>query len=98
MRSLVMSVFLFTSALSAALGEAFVALSSDPLLVWNYGVMAVLAAVGGTIFWIQFRGLDAQEHALNQLPVGKMYTDGEKVEPLSPTEQTKRKESFIESA
>lgn len=34
MRSLVMSCFLFMSALSSALGEAFVTLSEDPLLVW----------------------------------------------------------------
>lgn len=33
MRSLVMSVFLFMSAISSALGEAFVPLSEDPLLV-----------------------------------------------------------------
>lgn len=41
MRSLVMSVALFTSAISAALGEAFVPISADPNLVWNYGSMAV---------------------------------------------------------
>lgn len=34
MRSLVMSCFLFTQAVSAALGQAFVTLSADPLLVW----------------------------------------------------------------
>ena len=45
MRSLVMSVFLFMNAISSALGEAFVSLSADPLLVWNYGSMAVLAFV-----------------------------------------------------
>ena len=64
MRSLVMSVFLFMSAISAAIGEAFVPLSEDPLLVWNYGVMAVLAFVAGTIFWFQYRHLDEQEDEL----------------------------------
>ncbi|KAG6888584.1 hypothetical protein C0995_007266 [Termitomyces sp. Mi166 len=44
MRSLVMAVFLFTSAVSAALGEAFV--------LWNYGVMAILAGITGIIFWL----------------------------------------------
>lgn len=34
MRSLVMSCFLFMSAISSAIGEAFVTLSEDPLLVW----------------------------------------------------------------
>ncbi|TFK82817.1 oligopeptide transporter [Polyporus arcularius HHB13444] len=70
MRSLVMSVFLFMSAISAAIGEAFVPLSTDPLLVWNYGVMAVLAFAAGTIFWFQYRHLDAQEEELNNLDEG----------------------------
>ena len=70
MRSLVMSVFLFMSAISAAIGEAFVALSEDPLLVWNYGVMAVLAFIAGTIFWIQYRHLDAEEDKLNEIQEG----------------------------
>ncbi|KAI0696611.1 oligopeptide transporter [Cytidiella melzeri] len=67
MRSLVMGLYLFTSAIASALGEAFVSLSADPLLVWNYGVMAVLAAVSGTIFWFQYRHLDQQEDELNNL-------------------------------
>jgi len=95
MRSLVMSVFLFQSALSAAIGEAFVSLSADPLLVWNYGVMAVLSFFGGVIFWIQFRGLDAQENMLNQLPTGKLDVAGPTVEPLTPTEQAMRKEGTV---
>ncbi|CAL1710845.1 unnamed protein product [Somion occarium] len=67
MRSLVMGIFLFMSAISSAIGEAFVSLSADPLLVWNYGVMAVLAAVSGLIFWFQYRHLDHQEDELNNL-------------------------------
>ena len=68
MRSLVTSVFLFMSAISYAIGEAFVSLSADPLLVWNYGVIAVLAAIGGVIFWASHRKLDKEEDALNFLP------------------------------
>ncbi|EJD43873.1 proton-dependent oligopeptide transport family protein [Auricularia subglabra TFB-10046 SS5] len=70
MRSLVMSVNLFTSAIASALGEAFVSLSTDPLLVWNYGSMAVISFIAGVIFWIQFRHLDSQEDELNALSVG----------------------------
>ncbi|KDQ16329.1 hypothetical protein BOTBODRAFT_54116 [Botryobasidium botryosum FD-172 SS1] len=70
MRSLVMSVFLFMTALANAIGEAFVALSADPLLVWNYGVMAVLAFIAGTIFWTVTRKLDRQEDELNNLDAG----------------------------
>ncbi|KAH8103418.1 oligopeptide transporter [Cristinia sonorae] len=75
MRSLVMACFLFMSALSAALGEAFVSLSADPLLVWNYGVMGVLAFISGIIFWFQYRSLDKQEDALNAIGEG-YYDDG----------------------
>ncbi|KAI0321429.1 peptide transporter PTR2A [Amylostereum chailletii] len=77
MKSLVTSVFLFTSAIAAALGEAFTSLSTDPLLVWNYGVMAVLAAVGGVLFWASFRQLDADEERLNNLADGQ-YDPGSK--------------------
>jgi POT family proton-dependent oligopeptide transporter len=45
MRSTVQAVALFMNALSSALAQALVALAEDPLLVWNYGLVAVLAAV-----------------------------------------------------
>lgn len=70
MRSLVMSVSLSMSAIASALGEAFVSLSADPLLVWNYGSMAVISFVAGCIFWLQFRHLDTQEEELIALATG----------------------------
>ncbi|KAG9234747.1 putative peptide transporter ptr2 [Amylocarpus encephaloides] len=74
MRSLVMSIALFTNAISAAIGEAFVSVSLDPLLVWNYGSMAVIAFVGGCGFWLTFRSLDKEEDHLNMLPVGHLVS------------------------
>ncbi|KAJ7676384.1 peptide transporter PTR2A [Mycena rosella] len=76
MRSLVMSLFLFTSAVSAALGEGFLWLAADPLLVWNYAVMAALAGIGGGAFWVAVRKLDAQEDTLNSLSAGHVRRDG----------------------
>lgn len=70
MRSLVMAFALFMTALAAAIGEAFVSLSQDPLLVWNYGSMAVLSFVGGTLFWLSYRQLDRDEDKMNLLPTG----------------------------
>lgn len=67
MRSLVMSVNLFMSAISAAIGQAFVPLSDDPNLVWNYTATAVIAAVGGIGFWFCFRHLDTDEDKWNML-------------------------------
>ncbi|OJA13768.1 hypothetical protein AZE42_01534 [Rhizopogon vesiculosus] len=70
MRSLVMAMFLFTSAVAAAIGEAFVSLSLDPLLVWNYAISAILAGVGGILFWLVVRKLDKEEDKLNNLADG----------------------------
>ncbi|PPR01223.1 hypothetical protein CVT26_015298 [Gymnopilus dilepis] len=78
MRSLVMAVFLFMTAFSSAIGEAFVSLSADPLLVWNYGVMAVLAFITGVIFWFAVRKLDAKEDLLNNLSAGHVTVEDEK--------------------
>ncbi|CAA7270518.1 unnamed protein product [Cyclocybe aegerita] len=72
MRSLVMSVFLFMSAVASAIGEAFVSLSADPLLVWNYGVMGVLAGLAGIIFWWSVSDLDAKEDELNNMGTGHL--------------------------
>lgn len=88
-----MGVCLFTSAISSAIGEAFVresavsnvldgliddmipaALSTDPLLVWNYGSMGVLALIAGVLFWFTFQDLDAREDELNQIPGGRLET------------------------
>jgi len=78
MRSLVMSVFLFMSALSAAIGEAFVSLSADPLLVWNYGTMGVAAGIAGVLFWLSVMKLDGQEDELNRLKEGHVGPAAEK--------------------
>ncbi|CEL06514.1 Putative Peptide transporter PTR2-A [Aspergillus calidoustus] len=67
MKSVVMSVNLFMSAISAAIGQAFTPLSDDPLLVWNYTVIACIALVGGTAFWFCFRHLDTDEDKWNML-------------------------------
>lgn len=75
MRSLVMSMFLFTNAISSALAQAFTPLSDDPLLVWNYAVVAIIAFVVGIAFWFSHRGLDAQDDQLNRLPIGKIAKD-----------------------
>ncbi|OAA45608.1 Oligopeptide transporter [Metarhizium rileyi] len=88
MKSLVMSINLFMSAVSAAIGQAFVPLSGDPLLVWNYTVIAVIAVIGGVVFWFCFRHLDSEEDKWNMLKksefigsqqpgVGKAHEAGE---------------------
>ncbi|EXJ64447.1 POT family proton-dependent oligopeptide transporter [Cladophialophora yegresii CBS 114405] len=67
MRSFVMSINLLMNAFSSAIAQGLVALSADPLLVWNYGLVAVLAGVGGVCFWFNFKKLDSEEDKLNML-------------------------------
>lgn len=68
MRSSVTAVSLFMNAISSALSQALVALASDPLLVWNYGLVSVLAAVGGVLFYLNNRKIDKEEDKMNLLP------------------------------
>ncbi|CAK7213675.1 hypothetical protein SEUCBS140593_001925 [Sporothrix eucalyptigena] len=91
MRSMVQAISLSMNAFSTALGFAFVALSQDPHLVWNYGVIAVLAALAGIGFYLTFRDLDEDEDRLNMLPNGALA--GGKAE-----EQKKAEEKVNEAA
>lgn len=72
MRSLVMSVQLFTTAFSAALAQAFTPLTADPLVVWNYGGVAIISFVTGVLFWFAYRKMDKEEDQLNMLPTGHL--------------------------
>jgi POT family proton-dependent oligopeptide transporter len=78
MRSTVQGIALFTSAVSAALGQALVGLSEDPLLVWNYGSVAVVAMIGGVGFYLTFRKADREEDALNNLKESAFVGRGER--------------------
>ncbi|KAG5929233.1 hypothetical protein E4U42_006679 [Claviceps africana] len=71
MKSLVLSVNLFMNAISSALGQALTPLSGDPYLVWNYTVIACIAAAGGLAFWFCFRHLDEDEDKWNMLKASK---------------------------
>lgn len=71
MKSMVTSLFLLMNAFSSAIAQALVALSEDPLLEWNYGLTAVLAALGGIAFWFSNRGLDKEEDKMNMQSVGQ---------------------------
>ncbi|PVI05442.1 PTR2-domain-containing protein [Periconia macrospinosa] len=81
MRSTVQGIALFTSAVSSALGQALVGLSEDPLLVWNYGSVAVAAMIGAVGFWFTFHNTDKEEDALNNLKesnfIGRKSSDEE---------------------
>jgi POT family proton-dependent oligopeptide transporter len=77
MKSTVQAIALSTSAVSAALGQALVGLSEDPLLMWNYGSVAVVAMFGGIGFYLTFRKADHEEDALNNMQESKFVGNGE---------------------
>ncbi|KAH0369073.1 PTR2-domain-containing protein, partial [Aureobasidium melanogenum] len=81
MKSMVMSINLFMSAFASAIGQAFTPLSEDPLLVWNYTIITILAFLGGVGFWFCFRHLDANEDKLNMLERSAMQGKNTVVEP-----------------
>lgn len=66
MKGLVMAMFLFTSAISAAIGEALTAALVDPLLVRTFIGTAVAGYVFTVAFFIHFRNLH-KKMAIEQL-------------------------------
>ncbi|KAK4050551.1 hypothetical protein OIO90_005018 [Microbotryomycetes sp. JL221] len=72
MRSLVTAMFLATSAISSALGQAFLPISEDPLLIYNYAVMAGVSFVAGVLFYALFYKMDREEDKLNELQEGRV--------------------------
>ena len=61
MRSLVMSLFLFTNALSAAVGEAVTPAIADPHLIWVWAGPAIALFILTVHFYWTYRHLDNDE-------------------------------------
>lgn len=78
MKSLVQSLFLFMNAISSAIQQGLTALSTDPLLVWNYGFVTVLAFIGGNLFYLAHRSLDGEEDELNNIQASCFVGDTRK--------------------
>ncbi|KAI8932552.1 hypothetical protein NX059_010727 [Plenodomus lindquistii] len=99
MKSTIQAIALSTSAFSAALGQAFVSLSEDPLLVWNYGSVAIIAMAGGIGFYFTFRKADKHEDAMNNMKEstyvgGREIGDAENVEHHSVRDEKIEKGAF----
>jgi dipeptide/tripeptide permease len=58
MKAVVMSLFLFNTALAAALGEVLTPVTVDPYLIWIWAGLAIALAVQTVIFHWTYRGLD----------------------------------------
>ncbi|KAH3900020.1 related to H+/oligopeptide symporter [Saccharomycodes ludwigii] len=80
MKGFVMSLFLFTSALSAALGEIVTPSLVDPHLIIPFGVLAGIGAAFAFLFLIRYWNLDkvmAEEERLRLEREAKTYVSGE---------------------
>jgi proton-dependent oligopeptide transporter, POT family len=64
-KSFIMSIFLLTNALGAALGIALSSTSVDLKLVWMYTGLSVATLIAGILFWMIFRSYNNVEEELN---------------------------------
>lgn len=55
------SLFLFTTALSSALGEILTPAIKDPNLIWIWAAPAIVLAVQTVVFWMKYRKYDDDE-------------------------------------
>lgn len=61
MKALVMAIFLFTTALSYALGEVLSPAIADPHLIWVWAGPAIALCVQTVIFWFRYKHLNDEE-------------------------------------
>lgn len=58
MRSTVIALFLFMTALSSALGEILIPAIADPTLVWAWAAPGIALSVQTCIFWWRHRAVN----------------------------------------
>ncbi len=70
MKSIIMSFFLFTSAIGSALNFALIPVTVDPKLLWMYASLSIVAFVIGIIFYITFRNEHKQQYvSMEDIPM-----------------------------
>lgn len=67
MKSFIMSLFLFTNAIGAAIGIALSTVAVDPKLIWMYVGLAVATILTGILFWFCFRSYNKVEDEMNAI-------------------------------
>lgn len=81
MKSFIMSLFLVTTALGAALGAALSPTAVDPSLLWMYTGLSVACAIAGILFWLFYNKYNATEESMNEI---EQY--GERAVPITELE------------
>lgn len=84
MRSTVMAMMLFMTALSSALAEILIPAIADPTLVWAWAAPAIALFVQTAIFWWRHRGMNddafmIKEEDFETVPGAKVESIGEEV-------------------
>lgn len=79
MKSLVMALFLASTALSYALGEIISPAIKDPYLIWIWAGPAIALFVQTIIFWFRYKRFNDDEFMT--------YEDPEKIEGMRRSEE-----------
>jgi len=77
MKGFVTALSQFPIAIAAALGFSLTPVSTEDKFIWVYGAFVIISWVVGTLFFITFRKLDAQEAELNAIGTGERQGLGE---------------------
>lgn len=99
MRSLVISLFLFTTALSSALSQALVPVMIDPYLTWVWAGPAIALAVLTVHFYFTYRHMDNDEFITDEEEsVSEAHTSGARSSDGAGEEKVFEKETGAEKA
>jgi len=80
MKGFITALSHFPVGIAAALGFTLTPVSTEDKFIWVYVTFAITSWVAGTLFFITFRKLDAQEAELNAIGTGEREELEEKKE------------------
>lgn len=62
-----MSIFLFMSAVGSILELPYAPLAKNPLFIWIFIIVAIIASIATIVFWFFFKHLNEEDDQLNSL-------------------------------
>ena len=71
MKGFVTALSQFPIAIGAALGFSLTSVNTEDKFIWVFGALGIVVWAVGTLFFITFRKLDAQEAELNAIGTGE---------------------------
>ena len=64
---LVMSIFLFMTAIGSIFELPYAPLAKNPLFIWIFIIVAIIASIAAIVFWFFFKHLNEEDDQLNSL-------------------------------